>query len=76
MGSLAGCGVAMPERFSPQPGLPTHLGSLCERCDLCRRVHGPRSTFFMCTALPERYPRQPVLVCDSFRVAPEPPREG
>jgi hypothetical protein len=50
-------------------------GSLCPRCGACRRIDGRQSTFLMCTALPQKYPRQPVLVCGSFREANMPPAE-
>jgi hypothetical protein len=41
--------------------------SLCHRCAACRPIHGRATTFLMCTALPEKYPRQPVLACAAFR---------
>jgi hypothetical protein len=46
---------------------PEWRGSLCSRCGACRRIDGRQSTFLMCTALPQKYPRQPVLFCGSFR---------
>jgi uncharacterized protein (TIGR00290 family) len=41
--------------------------SLCPRCSAGRRIDGRNSTFLMCTALPDKYPRQPVLACIAFR---------
>jgi hypothetical protein len=40
--------------------------SLCHRCTALKRVRGAKSTFLMCTALPDKYPRQPVVSCPSF----------
>jgi hypothetical protein len=40
--------------------------SLCWRCLKHREVRAARSTFVMCTALPVKYPRQPVLTCVAF----------
>jgi len=33
-------------------------------------VAGKASTFLMCTALPDKYPRQPVLQCTAFEAKP------
>jgi hypothetical protein len=41
--------------------------SLCHGCAAGRLVHGRRSMFVMCTALPDKYPPQPVLQCGGFR---------
>ena len=41
--------------------------SLCHRCEARRYVQGRATTFVMCTALPDKYPRQPVLACPAFR---------
>jgi hypothetical protein len=49
--------------------------SLCWRCANHREVKAARSTFVMCTALPVKYPRQPVLACAAFDGQPRrPPR--
>jgi hypothetical protein len=60
----------MPDRIPAASSEPSPPRSLCERCDLCRQVRGRASTFFMCTALPDKYPRQPVLDCTAFRSKP------
>ncbi len=41
-------------------------GSICHRCREMRFVDGARSSFLMCTALPEKYPAQPVRECPAF----------
>jgi hypothetical protein len=41
--------------------------SLCHRCAALRVVQGARSSFLMCTALEEKYPRQPVVRCLAFK---------
>jgi hypothetical protein len=65
----------MSDPSRPEPAqLP--VGSLCDRCDSCRRVSGRHSTFLMCTALPEKYPRQPVLDCVAFRAPTDPSPEA
>jgi hypothetical protein len=49
--------------------------SLCHRCGACRTVIAARSVFVRCTALPQKYPRQPVTDCEAFRpIATSPPR--
>ena len=40
--------------------------SLCGRCKACRTVTTKTSEFLMCTALPTKYPQQPVSNCPSF----------
>ena len=49
--------------------------SLCHRCRSVKKVTGANSTFLMCTALPVKYPRQPVAACPAFAPidAPAPP---
>ncbi|MFL5307275.1 MAG: hypothetical protein ACJ8F1_18810 [Polyangia bacterium] len=42
-------------------------GSLCWRCAHHRVISAPRSVFVLCTALPVKYPPQPVLLCPAFR---------
>jgi hypothetical protein len=42
-------------------------GSLCWQCEAHRTIDGARSTFLMCTALPVKYPPQPVGACRAFR---------
>jgi hypothetical protein len=49
-----------------EPAPPPFPESLCHRCAACRHVRGRHSTFVLCTALPEKYPRQPVLACPAF----------
>ncbi|MBK7861435.1 MAG: hypothetical protein IPJ65_23030 [Archangiaceae bacterium] len=46
--------------------------SLCHRCVALKRVKGASSVFLMCTALPNKYPPQPVLRCGAFKPAPRP----
>ncbi len=41
--------------------------SLCWRCLHHREIQGARSTFVMCSALPVKYPGQPVRACVAFR---------
>ena len=48
------------------PGAP-HPASLCHRCEARRYVRGRATLFVLCTALPEKYPPQPVLQCKAFR---------
>jgi hypothetical protein len=45
--------------------------SMCWRCANHRAITTARSVFVMCTALPVKYPRQPIVACPSFR--PESP---
>jgi hypothetical protein len=40
--------------------------SICWRCVHHCAIDGARSVFVMCTALPVRYPRQPVVTCEAF----------
>ena len=40
--------------------------SLCHLCANSRTVETKTSTFLMCTALPTKYPRQPVSTCPAF----------
>jgi hypothetical protein len=44
--------------------------SLCRRCAAMREVKGARSVFLMCTALPQKYPPQPVRECAAFKPIP------
>jgi hypothetical protein len=53
---------------------PPFPESLCHRCVAHRYVPGKTSVFIMCTALPDKYPRQPVLACPAFRPG-EPPAD-
>jgi len=41
--------------------------SLCHRCEAHRYVKGRATTFVMCTALPVKYPPQPVTKCLAFQ---------
>jgi hypothetical protein len=47
--------------------------SLCHRCAARRYVQGRATVFILCTALPEKYPRQPVLRCPAHRPEGAPP---
>ena len=57
----------MPDRDRPPSSdeLP-FADSLCWRCAHHRIVSTARSVFLMCTALPVKYPRQPVRTCPAF----------
>jgi hypothetical protein len=46
---------------------PPFAGSLCPACAHHRLVRTPRSVFILCTALPEKYPRQPITTCSAHR---------
>ena len=52
---------------APKVPDPPYPDSLCHRCAARRYVKGRATTFFLCTALPEKYPPQPVLECKAFR---------
>ena len=41
--------------------------SLCHRCAEHRYVRTQTSVFILCEALPQKYPRQPVLQCGLFK---------
>jgi hypothetical protein len=49
---------------------PPFPESLCHRCQALKLVKGAHSTFLMCTALPNKYPPQPVRTCPAFTAAP------
>lgn len=51
------------------PALPSRPfpTSLCHGCAASRLVHGRSTLFLRCTALPEKYPPQPVVRCTAFR---------
>jgi hypothetical protein len=51
---------------------PPFASSLCHQCAARRLIPGRNSSFIMCTALPEKYPRQPVVACPAFRPALKP----
>lgn len=57
---------------------PPYPDSLCHRCAASRLVRGRATSFVLCTALPEKYPPQPVRACREFRPRAEaretPPR--
>jgi hypothetical protein len=55
--------VAEAPRNTPFPE------SICHRCAALKLIPAARSVFLMCTALPEKYPRQPVARCPAFRPA-------
>jgi hypothetical protein len=44
--------------------------SVCWRCAHHRTIRTARSSFLMCSALPVKYPRQPVVTCPSFQAPP------
>ena len=44
--------------------------SLCHRCVSLKLVKGAHSVFLMCTALPDKYPGQPVRQCSEFSLKP------
>ena len=46
--------------------------SLCWSCRAHRTVEGARTTFLMCTALPTKYPPQPVRACPAYRKGDDP----
>ena len=52
---------------SPEEADRPFAESLCWRCANHREIKAARSTFVMCTALPVKYPRQPVRTCGAFR---------
>jgi hypothetical protein len=54
-------------KSGPPPTAPPFPKSLCHTCAARRYVAGRASTFVMCTALAEKYPRQPVVVCEARR---------
>ena len=45
--------------------------SMCHRCAAQKVVRGANSVFLMCTALPVKYPRQPVTSCPAFTLRTE-----
>jgi hypothetical protein len=65
---------APPEPPGPAPSAAAapHAGSLCLDCQFHRLVASKTSTFVMCSALPVKYPRQPVRVCPLHRRAAGP----
>jgi hypothetical protein len=44
--------------------------SICHRCANSRTITTKTSKFLMCTALPTKYPRQPILQCPAFELRP------
>lgn len=60
-------GPPMGEPASPPKGAEPFPTSLCHRCSACRYVQGRAAWFVQCTALPQKYPLQPVLRCPAFR---------
>lgn len=49
--------------------LPSPI-SLCPRCAAHRSVETRTSRFLLCTALPVKYPRQPVSACLAYLQIP------
>lgn len=55
----------------PRPPAPLPFPtSLCHRCAALELVPGKNSLFLRCTALPQKYPPQPVLRCAAFVARP------
>ncbi|MBK6685061.1 MAG: hypothetical protein IPG45_11395 [Deltaproteobacteria bacterium] len=53
------------------PVLRPFPNSLCHRCQHLRVVESAKgSVFLKCTALPQKYPSQPVLLCPAFQPKP------
>jgi RNA 2',3'-cyclic 3'-phosphodiesterase len=64
--------LAAPAATAPIPARPTPFpDSLCHACVHHRDVLSKTSWFLMCTGLPEKYPRQPLLTCPGFQPAPK-----
>ena len=61
-----------PGAAEARGGARPFADSLCWRCAHHRAIQAARSTFLMCSALPVKYPRQPVTACSAFRPAPQP----
>jgi hypothetical protein len=61
----------MPDANSLLPSNVLHPDSLCLACAAHRPVHTKNSAFVLCTALPVKYPRQPVSACPAFRPRPD-----
>ena len=49
---------------------PPFPESICHGCVSLKTVRGANSVFLMCTALPQKYPPQPVRECRAFRLEP------
>jgi len=56
----------MADAPPPNDGSPAAPDSLCHRCQAHRLIQTKTSTFVLCTALPVKYPRQPVVACAAF----------
>jgi hypothetical protein len=54
------------EREGSKAEALTFPESICNRCAKRRTIATKTSEFLMCTALPTKYPRQPVLHCPAF----------
>jgi hypothetical protein len=52
-----------------EPAIP-FPESLCHRCEAARQVKTAASVFILCSALPDKYPRQPVVRCAAFQAKP------
>ena len=51
----------------PRPPAPLPFAtSLCHRCAALKLVPGKNSLFLQCSALPQKYPPQPVRSCAAF----------
>jgi len=55
------------ERAQPEPRARPFPRSLCHGCAALRYVKGRETWFLLCTALPQKYPPQPVVRCAAFR---------
>lgn len=51
----------------PPKGAEPYPSSLCHQCGACEYVRGRATWFVKCTALPNKYPPQPVTSCSAFR---------
>jgi hypothetical protein len=60
--------VTAEDEAERSPRLP-HPDSLCVRCAAVRLVPGRATVFVLCTALPQKYPPQPVRACAAFRAS-------
>jgi len=58
--------MSAPAEPPRPPAPPPFPASLCHRCAALRLVPGKHSLFLQCTALPVKYPPQPVRACAAF----------
>ncbi len=67
---MTGAGEPPGGRDSGAPPPLPFPRSLCHGCAAHRYVDTKTSRFVMCTALPVKYPRQPVLRCPAYSREP------